>query len=296
MFAIIGIIIVVGGVFGGYLAAGGSMAVIIHALPHEMMTIGGAAVGAFLIANSKPVLKHSGAALKAVFKGEHYKKDDYKELLLLLFTLTKLMKTKGMVAVEQHIERPDDSEIFRQYGRVTHSPFALHLICDYMRMMTMDLSDPNLLDDAMEKEIEKFYHEELHGSHAIQTMADGIPALGIVAAVLGVIKTMASINEPPEVLGRMIGGALVGTFLGVFLAYGFVGPFASRSGQVVQEDIQFYRIIKEILVAHLKGCPPQISIEIGRGNIPSHLQPSFQEMEQAMENMPSASAPTPASA
>lgn len=289
MFAIIGIIVVFACVFGSYIMAGGSMHIVLEAAPHELLTIGGAAVGAFLIGNSKTVLKHAGAATKAVFKGEHYKKEDYKELLLLLFTLTKLMKTKGMVAIEQHIEKPDDSEIFRQYSRVAHSPFALHLICDYLRMMTMDLSDANLLDDAMEKEIEKYLHEELHGSHAIQTMADGIPALGIVAAVLGVIKTMASINEPPAVLGGMIGGALVGTFLGVFMAYGFVGPFASRSGQVVQEDIQFYRIIKEFLVAHLKGSPPQISIEIGRGSIPSHLQPTFQEMEQAMENMPSGS-------
>lgn len=295
MLAIIGIIVVMGGVFGGYLSAGGSIAVILHALPHELSMIGGAAVGAFLIANSKTVLKHAGHCMKLVFKGEHFKKDDYRDLLLLLFTLTKLIRTKGMVAVEQHIERPEESEIFKQYGRVTHDAFALKLICDYFRMLTMDLSDPYLLDDAMEKEIEKHMHEELHGSHAIQTMADGFPALGIVAAVLGVIKTMSHINEPPEILGKMIGGALVGTFLGVFISYGFVSPFASRSGLAVTEDTQFYRIIKEILVAHLKGCAPQISVEIGRSIIPSHLQPSFQEMEQAMESIPSSSA-APASA
>lgn len=289
MLAIVGTVIVFACVFGVYIISGGSIGVVLHALPHEMGTIGGAAVGAFLIANSKTVLKHAGAAVKSVFKGEHYKKEDYKELLLLLFALTKLMKSKGMVAIEQHIEKPDDSEIFRQYHRVAHSKFAIRLICDYLRMLTMDLNDPNTLEDAMEKEIEKYMHEELHGSHAIQTMADGVPALGIVAAVLGVIKTMASINEPPEVLGHMIGSALVGTFLGVFLAYGFIGPFASRSGQVVHEDIQFYRIIKEILVSHLKGNNPQISMEIGRGNIPSHLQPTFQEMEQALENLPTAS-------
>ncbi|MDB5478624.1 MAG: flagellar motor stator protein MotA [Alphaproteobacteria bacterium] len=264
------------------------MGVLIHAAPHEMLTIGGAAVGAFLISNSKTGLKHAGHAVKLVFKGEHFKKDDYKELLLLLFALTKLMKTKGMVAIEQHIEKPEDSEIFRQYSHVTHDSFAVRLICDYLRVMTMDLTDANALEDAMEKEIDKHLHEELHGAHAIQTMADGIPALGIVAAVLGVIKTMASISEPPEVLGEMIGGALVGTFLGVFLAYGFVGPFASRSTEAITGDIQFYRIIKEVLVAHLKGCAPQISMEIGRGNIPSHLQPSFQDMEAAMENLPTA--------
>lgn len=263
------------------------MGVLLHAVPHEMLTIGGAAVGAFLISNSGTGLKHAGHAVKLVFKGEHFKKDDYIQLLMLLFTLAKLMKSKGMVAIEQHIERPDDSEIFHQFPRVGHDKFAVRLICDYLRILTMDLTDANALEDAMEKEIDKHLHEELHGSHAIQTMADGIPALGIVAAVLGVIKTMASINEPPAVLGGMIGSALVGTFLGVFLAYGFVGPFASRSTEAITGDIQFYRIIKEFLVAHLKGNAPQISIEIGRGNVPSHLQPTFQEMEAAMENAPS---------
>lgn len=287
MLAIIGIIVVLGGVFGGYISAGGSMGVIMHALPHEMAMIGGAAVGAFLIANSKTGVKHAMAALKMVFKGEHFKKDDYQQLLLLLFALCKLMKSKGMVAVEQHIEKPEDSEIFRQYPHVMHDKFAVKMICDYLRMLTMDLSDPHLLDDIMEKEIEKHLAEEMHGPHAVQTMADGFPALGIVAAVLGIIKTMSHINEPPEVLGKMIGGALVGTFLGVFISYGFVAPFASRSGGAITEDIQFYRIIKDVLVAHLKGAAPQISMEIGRSAIPTHLQPSFQDMEKALENVPS---------
>jgi len=288
MFAIIGLLVVFVCVFGGYIVSGGKIGIVLEAAPHELLTIGGAAIGAFLIANSKTGLKHAMHAIKLVFKGEHFKKSDYQELLLLLFALTKLMKTKGMVAVEQHIEKPEDSEIFRQYSHVSHDAFAVHLICDYLRIITMDMSDPIALEDAMEKEIDKHLQEELHGSHAIQTMADGIPALGIVAAVLGVIKTMASITEPPEVLGGMIGGALVGTFMGVFMAYGFVGPFASRSGEAINGDIQFYRIIKEVLVAHLKGYAPQISMEIGRGNIPSHLQPTFQEMEAALENAPTA--------
>jgi chemotaxis protein MotA len=288
MLGIIGIVVVFFCVFGGYIISGGSICVVLEAIPHELLTIGGAAIGAFLISNSKTGLKHAGHAVKLVFKGEHFKKDDYVELLMLMFVLTKLMKTKGMVAVEAHIERPDESEIFHQYSKVAHDPFAVRLICDYLRVMTMDLTDANALEDAMEKEIDKHLQEELHGSHAIQVMADGIPALGIVAAVLGVIKTMASINEPPAVLGGMIGGALVGTFLGVFLAYGFVGPFASRSDEVIKNDIQFYRIVKEILVAHLKGMAPQISMEIGRGNIPSHVQPTFQEMEAAQESIPSA--------
>ncbi|HEY1096118.1 MAG TPA: MotA/TolQ/ExbB proton channel family protein, partial [Alphaproteobacteria bacterium] len=164
--------------------------------------------------------------------------------------------------------------------------FAVKMICDYLRMLTMDLSDPMTLDDAMEKEIDKHYHEEMHGSHALQSLADALPALGIVAAVLGVIKTMSHINEPPEILGRMIGGALVGTFLGVFLSYAVVAPFATKNGQIVGEDIQFYRVIKEVLVAHLKGNAVQVSIEIGRGNIPGHLQPNFAEIEAATNNMP----------
>lgn len=289
MLAIIGIIVVFVGVFGGYIAAGGSMAVIMHALPFELSMIGGAAVGAFLIANSKTTLKHAGHSMKLVFKGEHFHKEHYKELLLLLFSLCKLMKSKGMVAVEQHIEKPEDSEIFRQYGLVAHDTFAVKLICDYLRMLTMDLSDPHLLDDIMEKEIEKRLHEELHGSHSLQTLADSFPALGIVAAVLGIIKTMSHINEPPEVLGKMIGGALVGTFLGVFISYAFVAPFAGRSSAAITEDVQFYRIIKEVLVAHLKGMAPQISLEIGRSAIPTHVQPTFQEMDEALQTLPSAS-------
>ncbi|HEY1095717.1 MAG TPA: flagellar motor stator protein MotA [Alphaproteobacteria bacterium] len=286
MFVFIGLFVVMAGVFGGYIAAGGSMAVILHSLPFEMSMIGGAAVGAFLVGNSTHVIKHALHGFKAAVKGNHWRKDDYRDVLLLLFVLCKLMKTKGMVAIEQHIERPDESEIFRQYPHILHDPFAVKMICDYLRMLTMDLSDPMTLDDAMEKEIDKHLHEEMHGSHALQSLADALPALGIVAAVLGVIKTMSHINEPPEILGRMIGGALVGTFLGVFLSYAVVAPFATKNAQIVGEDIQFYRVIKEVLVAHLKGNAVQVSIEIGRGNIPGHLQPNFAEIEAATNNMP----------
>lgn len=289
MFVFIGLAVVMIGVFGGYIAAGGSMAVIAHALPFEFSMIGGAAVGAFLIANSTHVIKHALGGFKLAIKGVHYKKQDYKDLLLLLFTLCKLMKTKGMVAVEAHIEKPEDSEIFRQYPHVLHSPFAVKLICDYLRMLTMDMSDPMVLDDTMEREIDKHLHEEMHAAHALQTMADGFPALGIVAAVLGIIKTMSHINEPPEVLGKMIGGALVGTFLGVFISYAIVAPFAGKVGQIIQEDIQFYRVIKEVLVAHLRGNAVQVSVEIGRSNVPGHLQPSFAEMEEATNNLPTSS-------
>lgn len=286
MFVFIGLAVVMIGVFGGYISAGGSMGVILHALPHELSMIGGAAVGAFLIGNSTHVIKHALGGFKAAVKGAHWKKDDYRDVLLLLFALCKLMKSKGMVAIEQHIEKPEESEIFRQYPHILHSNFATKLICDYLRMLTMDMSDPMTLDDTMEREIDKHLHEEMHGPHALQTMADGFPALGIVAAVLGIIKTMSHINEPPEVLGKMIGGALVGTFLGVFISYAIVAPFATKVGQIIQEDIQFYRVIKEVLVAHLKGNAVQVSVEIGRSNIPGHLQPTFADIETATGNLP----------
>ena len=286
MFSIIGIIIVFVGVFGGYILAGGKMKIIIKAAPFEMMMIGGAAIGAFLIANSTTLLKHMGHALKQIFKGAKYTKQDYIDLLQILFALTRLMKIKGFVVVEGHIENPDESEIFQPYPGIRDDKFAMTLIRDSIRMMTMDMTDPLEMEDIMEKRIEKRKEEELHPAHALTTMADGLPALGIVAAVLGVIKTMGSIDEPPEILGKMIGGALVGTFLGVFLSYGFVGPFGGRVESVVEEEIYFYRVIKEVLIANLRGRAPQICVEIGRGSIPSHLQPDFYEVEEAMDEAP----------
>jgi chemotaxis protein MotA len=160
--------------------------------------------------------------------------------------------------------------------------FVVDFICDTMRMMTMNLDDPHQVEDAMEKQIEKHHHEALHPAHALQGMADGLPALGIVAAVLGIVKTMGAINEPPEILGLMIGKALVGTFLGVFLAYGIVGPIASRLNGVIEHDAQFYKIIRDVLVAHLHGNAAQVSVEIGRGSVPSSLQPSFTQLEEAL--------------
>jgi chemotaxis protein MotA len=159
-------------------------------------------------------------------------------------------------------------------------------ICDTLRMMTMNLEDPHPVEDTMEKQLEKHHHEALGPAHALQSLADALPALGIVAAVLGVIKTMGAITEPPEVLGEMIGGALVGTFLGVFFAYGLVGPMATRLQSVVDEDAAFYTIIRSVLVAHLYGNAAQISVEIGRGDVPSELQPSFTELEESLNNIP----------
>ncbi|MES2861225.1 MAG: flagellar motor stator protein MotA [Pseudomonadota bacterium] len=286
MFQIIGLVLLFGLVFGSYAISGGKFDVITHAAPHELMAIGGAGVAAFLISNSMTVIKSSLAGFGKAFAGPKWKKQDYKDLLSLLFQLTKTMKSKGVIALESHIEKPAESTIFQKYPKVLKDHFATDFICDTLRMMTMNLEDPHQIEDAMEKQLEKHHHEAAMAPHAIQNLADALPALGIVAAVLGVIKTMGSITEPPEILGGMIGGALVGTFMGVFMAYGIVGPLAARLQAIVDEEAAFYKIIQSVLVAHLHGNAAQISVEIGRGDIPSSAQPSFTEMEEALSAAP----------
>jgi chemotaxis protein MotA len=286
MFQIIGIVLLFALVFGSYIITGGNMGVILEALPHEMMCIGGAGVASFLIANSMTVIKGTGGGLGKAFKGPKWSPSDYRDLLSLLFLLTKTMKSKGVIALESHIEKPDDSTIFSRFPKIMKDHFAVDFICDTLRMMTMNLEDPHQVEDAMEKQLEKHHHEALGPPHALQSLADALPALGIVAAVLGVIKTMGSITQPPEVLGAMIGSALVGTFMGVFLAYGLVAPLSTRLNAVIEEESSFYRIIQSVLVAHLHGNAAQISVEIGRGSVPSGAQPSFLELEEALSAMP----------
>lgn len=286
MFQIIGIVLLFALVFGSYLMGGGKMDVILHAAPHELMAILGAGIAAFLISNSMTVIKATAGGFGKIFAGPKWKAGDYRDLLSLLFLLTKTMKSKGVIALESHIEKPHESSIFSRYPKISKDHFAVDFICDTLRMMTMNLEDPHQVEDAMEKQLEKHHHEALEPAHALQSMADALPALGIVAAVLGVIKTMGSITEPPAVLGGMIGGALVGTFLGVFMAYGLVGPMAARLQAVVNEDGAFYKIIQAVLVAHLHGNAAQISVEIGRGNVPSVHQPSFIELEEALTQIP----------
>jgi len=289
MFQIIGIVVVVGMVFGGFALAGGHFDIIVAAMPFELMMIGGAAVGAFLIGNSgKTVMKTLGDFGK-IIAGPKWKTQDYRDLLALLFQLTKTMKTKGVIALEAHIENPKDSAIFQNYPRIIKDHFATDFICDTLRMMTMNLEDPHQVEDAMETQLEKHHHEVAGPAHAMQNMADALPALGIVAAVLGIIKTMGAINSPPEVLGGKIGSALVGTFLGVFLAYGFVGPMAARLKEIYDEEHTFYTIIQAVLVAHLHGNAAQISVEIGRGSVPSSAQPTFMELEEALGSIEIAS-------
>jgi chemotaxis protein MotA len=270
-------------VFGGFAMAGGSIVAILHAMPFELLTIGGAAIGSFAMANSMHVMKASLGGLKKVFSGSRFKEDDYLDLLGLMFALVRLVSSKGSMAVESHIENPTASPLFQAHGTIMSDKEVVPIICDYFRMIGMDADDPHQVEDVMARELKKTLHENMHPVHALQVMADGLPALGIVAAVLGVIKTMTHINEPPAVLGEMIGGALVGTFLGVLLAYGLVGPLASRMKQVVEEEARFLEVIRATLVAHLHGNPPQVSIETGRKMVPNEFMPTFAALEESLE-------------
>ena len=272
-------------VFGSYLLSGGSMGPLVEAVPFEMLTIGGAAVGTFIMANSLHDVKHTLGGFGKILKGASFRKADYVDLLSLMFFLVRLAATKGAMALEPHIEKPEESAAFRKFPKILRNHHASDMICDYLRMVGMNADDPNQIEDVMARELKKSLNEELHGAHALQTMADGLPALGIVAAVLGVIKTMSHINEPPSVLGAMIGGALTGTFLGVLLAYGMVGPFASRLRAVVEEEAKYLEVIRAVLVAHLHGNAPQVSVETGRKMAPTQHMPSFQELEQVLQSL-----------
>ncbi|MCR8724357.1 flagellar motor stator protein MotA [Frigidibacter sp. ROC022] len=281
MIGIVGIALIFAFVFGGYLFAGGKMEIILHALPHEMLIIGGAAVGAFVIANDMPGIKRTLADIGKVFKGPRWKPDDYRDLLCLLFELIRIAR-QNAVALEEHIEDPQSSSVFLRYPKILTDREAVELICDTMRSAAMNYDDPHQVEEVLEKRMETNLHHAMHSTHALQNVADGLPALGIVAAVLGVIKTMGAIDQPPEILGALIGGALVGTFMGVFLAYGLVGPFAAKLATVIEEDAHFYKLIREVLVANLYAHATNICIEVGRQNTPSHIRPSFSELEAAL--------------
>ncbi len=284
MVGIIGIAVIFVMVFGGFIAAGGKLGPIIKTLPYEFTMIGGAAAGAFVISNDSAAIKHTLKDIKKVFKGANWKAEDYRDLLCLLFELIRIARMNP-VGLEEHIENPDDSSIFSRYPKIQADKEAVGLICDTLRSASMNYDDPHQVEEVLEKRIDASLHHALHPSHALQTVSDGLPALGIVAAVLGVIKTMGSIDQPPEILGKMIGSALVGTFLGIFLAYGLVGPFAAKLKAVAEEDGHFYQLIREVLVANLYNHSTNICIEVGRQNTPGHNRPSFSDLEEALKEV-----------
>ncbi|NOZ43130.1 MAG: flagellar motor stator protein MotA [Alphaproteobacteria bacterium] len=285
MLIIVGIIVTIVLVFGGFIMSGGNIGVVLHALPIEGMVIGGAGIGSFMVSNTSNILKKGLKGVGHAVKGSKWKAADYKDLLCLLFLLTKLIKTKGVIALETHVENPEESKIFQNFPNVSSDHHVVEFICDYLRMTTMNFDDPYQVEDVLLKDLEKHHHEHSDAAHALSVLGESFPALGIVAAVLGVVKTMASIDQPVEILGEMIGGALVGTFLGILISYTIVSPIAGKLQQVLDEEHHFHNVIKDVIVSHLHGNAPQISIEIGRKSIPTELQLSFYELDEAVNEL-----------
>ena len=240
------------------------------------------------IANAKPVLAGTGKALGTLLKGPKYNRTSYMELLGVLFALFNLAKSKGDPALESHVENPEDSPLFQEFPTFVTDHHGLEFVCDFLRLLTLGTKNAHEVEAIMDQELE-VHHGELHGvSGALPTMSDGRPALGIVAAVLGVIHTMGSITEPPEVLGHLIGGALVGTFAGILMSYGLVGPVANSVEQSFNADSSYLTCIKTGIIAHMQGYAPQVSVEFARKTLNSNVRPTFSEVEERVQNLPSA--------
>ncbi len=284
MRVIAGIIMVFGCVIGGYVMHHGNVMVLWQ--PNEYLIIIGAALGSFVIGNPSYVIKGAASSLKKLMVGGHpINKDTYLELLCFLYTIFKFMKTKGMLEVEAHIENPEGSDIFTKFPHFLHDHHAVEFFCDYVRVMTMGVDNKYVLEDMMIAELEG-HHAEAHAiPHSIQLLGDAFPAIGIVAAVLGVIITMGSISEPPEILGGLIGAALVGTFLGVLISYCFVQPMAGSIGKVFEMEGKYLEVIKTGLLAHVSGNAPTISAEFARKIIPTGVRPTFKEVEEAVQKV-----------
>jgi len=284
MLVLIGWVVVLACVLGGYVAMGGKLGVLYQ--PFELVIIGGAGVGAYITANPKHVLKTTGKGFKTALKGPANSKDDYLELLSMMYATFKLAKAKGNLALEQHIENPHDSELFSNFPGFQHNHHAIEFFCDYLRLVTLGTENPHELEALMDEELEVHHLEDEQTATAMQNLGDGFPALGIVAAVLGIIKTMGSITEPPEILGKLIGGALVGTFLGILLAYGFVGPLASAIKMAQEANSKYLTCLKAGILAHVAGNAPAVSVEFARKTRLSSVRPTFAELEEATENAP----------
>jgi chemotaxis protein MotA len=284
MFAAIGLVVLLAMVFGGFALTGGDLGPVMHAIPHEMLIIGGAALGAVIAGNSMKELKAFGGGFAKVFKGPAYKKKDFLDVIFLVSSLMKMLRTEGPVALEPHIEDPKSSAVFAQYPKLMKDSTLIHLITDTLRLVVISSGnlDPHAVEDVMDNSLKTHHHDAIRPADMLQNLADALPALGIVAAVLGVVKTMGSIDKPPAILGAMIGSALVGTFLGVLLAYGIVGPFSGRCKQVIESDAAIYHVVKQIIIASLHGHPLPLVIEAARSGIAHENQPAFADVFDGM--------------
>lgn len=276
---LLGIIVTLGCVIGGYMAMGGHVAVLMQ--PWEYVIIGGAALGTFLMANPMSVVKDTGRSLMEAFSGKAPKEQDYLDMLSLLYTLLRQLKDRPKSEFENHIDNPDTSPIFQAYPTIQKSTEFRNFICDYLRLIMVGNARPHEVEALMEEEIQTVRHDALKGYHALQAIADSLPALGIVAAVLGVVKAMGKINSTPEVLGGLIGAALVGTFFGIFASYAIVGPIAAKVKLLREKNLRKYFVAKQTLIAHMNGSVPQVALEFGRKAVSAHDRPSINAVEEA---------------
>lgn len=277
MLVILGYLVVMGSVFGGFAMGGGHLAALFQ--PLELLMIGGAAGGAFFVGNSGKTIKATLKALPSVLKGAKYKKDNYMELMALLYELLGKIRKEGLMSVEGDVETPEESPLFAKYPAVLHDHHVIEFICDYLRIMVSGNLNAMEIENLMDVEIETHHHEALVPSHVIAKLGDAMPAFGIVAAVMGVVHTMESVGLPPAELGILIAHALVGTFLGILLAYGFVGPLAGLLEQKADESTKMFQTIKVVLLANLNGYAPAMSVEFGRKVLLSTERPDFLELE-----------------
>ena len=284
MFGIIGIVFLLVCVFGSFVVGGGNMKPFIHAAPIEGWCIFGSAIGGMLIGNSADVVKAVLAGIGRCFKGSKYHKEDYLNTIFCVSKVMKTLKSEGAVALEAHIETPESSAIFSEYPKLLADHALLHLITDTVRLMVVSQGtlSPMAVEEVMDTAIKTHHHDELKASDAIGTLAGALPALGIVSCVMGVVKTMDNIDQPPAILGGLVGAALVGTFIGVFLAYGFFEPFAKRMSQVIEDESCMYHVVKQIIIGTMHGHPMPLILEAARVAISHHNQPSFAEVFDGM--------------
>jgi chemotaxis protein MotA len=277
MLVIIGYVAVLGAVFGGFALAGGHLAALLQ--PVELLMIGGGAAGAFLVGNNTKVIKATLKDLPKVLKGNKYSKDSYMELMALMYELLGKVRKEGLMSIEGDVEAPEESPIFAKYPKVLQDHHVIEFLTDYLRIMVGGNLNSMEIENLMDVEIETHHHEGMISSHAIAKLGDGMPAFGIVAAVMGVVHTMESVGVPPAELGIMIAHALVGTFLGILLAYGFVGPLATLLEQKAEEGTKMLQTIKVTLLANLNGYAPAMAVEFGRKVLNSTERPGFLELE-----------------
>ena len=284
MFAAIGIVILLVMVFGGFALTGGALGPVMEAVPHEMLIIGGAAIGALVAGNSMDGLKAIGRSMKVIFKGPQHTKQDHIDAIALTAQCMKLLKNEGPVALESHVENPQDSTIFSAYPNLLKNEPLIGLICDTLTLLVVSSGtlETHAVEEVMDNAMKTHFHELHEPQHTLQSLADALPAPGIVAAVLGVVKTMGSIDKPPEILGGMIGSALVGTFLGVLLAYGIVGPLAGRLKQVLEQDEQIFHAVKQVIIASLYGHPQPLVVESARSGLGHTVRPGLTELLDAL--------------